>query len=273
MIANLFDKLRMLSTALKPRLKLLNLGCGSHFHPEWVNVDMVSNDSQVIQHDLLSPLPFKNSSFAVVYHSHVLEHFPRQKAAPFLNECYRLLAPGGTLRVAVPDLEVIARLYLKYLDGTLAGDKESMQRHEWMTLELLDQLVRDTPGGEVLKYWRQNPMPAEEFVIERTGQEVRKNLAIFRSSPQPAPVPESEQPASPVDAAAIGRFRLGGEVHKWMYDRCSLRALLEKCGFVDITVCGAGESRIPDFNRYGLDLAGDGSVRKPDSLFMEASKA
>jgi hypothetical protein len=47
---------------------------------------------------------------------------------------------------------------------------------------------------------------------------------------------------------------------------------LEKAGFHEIRVCAANESQIPDFARYGLDLDMDGSVRKPDSLFVEARK-
>ena len=57
-----------------------------------------------------------------------------------------------------------------------------------------------------------------------------------------------------------------------MYDRWSLRVLLERTGFHEIKVCAASESQISDFDRYRLDLNADGSVRKPDSLFMEARK-
>ena len=74
------------------------------------------------------------------------------------------------------------------------------------------------------------------------------------------------------DAAQIGRFRESGEVHKWMYDRWSLRVLLEKCGFQEIAVCAANESRIPGFERYNLDVTESPLVRKPDSLFIEALK-
>jgi hypothetical protein len=58
----------------------------------------------------------------------------------------------------------------------------------------------------------------------------------------------------------------------WMYDRYSLASLLRKTGFQEIKICRADESKIPDFNRYGLDLEPNGAVRKPDSLFMEARK-
>lgn len=272
MISNLFEKLGSMFGAQESPLKLLNLGCGTHFHCDWINVDIAPYDPRVLQHDLQSRLPFKNGSFVAVYHSHVLEHLPRQQAEPFLKECYRLLVPGGILRVVVPDLETITRLYLKYLDGAVAGDEESAKRHEWMTLELLDQMVREESGGEVQKYWRQNPIPAEDFVIERAGQEVQKFLDAYRATPQPHETTVSSQDLCPGDAAKIARFRQGGEVHKWMYDRWSLRVLLEKCGFRDIVVMEAGESQIHDFTRYRLDVNDDCSVRKPDSLFIEAMK-
>ncbi len=72
-------------------------------------------------------------------------------------------------------------------------------------------------------------------------------------------------------ALNIGRFRLGGEIHQWMYDRYSLGQLLAKNGFVDIKVVNADESNIPNWNSFGLDIIGD-KVRKPDSLFIEARK-
>jgi hypothetical protein len=56
-----------------------------------------------------------------------------------------------------------------------------------------------------------------------------------------------------------------------MYDRVSLKRLLEECGFTHVRVCTAYESRIEGFASYGLDIV-DGRVRKPDSLFMEAIK-
>ena len=40
----------------------------------------------------------------------------------------------------------------------------------------------------------------------------------------------------------------------------------------EIKVCKADELRIPKFNAYLLDIEVNGSVRKPDSLFMEAVK-
>jgi hypothetical protein len=57
-----------------------------------------------------------------------------------------------------------------------------------------------------------------------------------------------------------------------MYDRYSLAQLLKEVGFHSPRVCAAAESAIPNFARFQLDTEPDGSVRKPDSLFMEATR-
>lgn len=255
----------------RPAPYFVNLGCGGCFHPDWVNFDFVSQSPEVIQHDLRERLPLDDGSCAVVYHSHVLEHLPHASAPLLLRECHRVLAPDGFLHIVVPDLETIARLYLENLKDAIAGDDHAARRYEWMTLELMDQMVREESGGEMLRYWQLNPMPAEGFVIERMGREVLRVIEPYRArvlSNAPPPPPPRQSP-KPDDVA---RFRASGEVHKWMYDRWSLRVLLENTGFHQIKVCAASESQIPDFARYGLDLNADGSVRKPDSLFMEARK-
>ncbi len=70
----------------------------------------------------------------------------------------------------------------------------------------------------------------------------------------------------------LGRFRRGGEVHLWMYDRHSLSELLCAAGFRDPEVVTAAASRIPDWANYHLDTEPDGRVYKPDSLFVESAK-
>ena len=71
---------------------------------------------------------------------------------------------------------------------------------------------------------------------------------------------------------AVARFRSSGEIHQWMYDRYSLKGLFEKAGFTDVNRVGPTESRIPDWTSYNLDTDSDGTVYKPDSLYLEATK-
>lgn len=253
-------------------MKLLNLGCGTRTHPSWTNVDFKAHTDGVIEHNLLAGLPFADESFGAVYHSHLLEHLPKSYAPKFLKECFRILRNGGIIRVAVPDLEQIARLYLSLLEDADRGDETAM-KYEWILLEMFDQMVRNRPGGEMLEYWKMNPMPAEDFVVERVGSEVLNALKVIRQNEQP--VAPQEGPRSLYvenDPVKIGNFRLSGEIHQWMYDRYSLKKLLKDAGFREIRKCAADESSIPNFSNYLLDVEPDGSVRKPDSLFMEGIK-
>lgn len=55
----------------------------------------------------------EDSSCAVVYASHVLEHLGYDRdLARCLEECRRVLKPGGRLLISVPDLDVLCRLFI-----------------------------------------------------------------------------------------------------------------------------------------------------------------
>jgi hypothetical protein len=73
------------------------------------------------------------------------------------------------------------------------------------------------------------------------------------------------------ESRRIGAFRLGGEIHQWMYDRYSLSRLLSQTGFVDIKVQSYEESDIPRWSSYQLDEI-DGEPVDRISLYMEARK-
>lgn len=68
---------------------------------------------------------FSDSTFDALYASHVLEHLaPRGPLEAGLREWHRVLRPGGTLYVSVPDLDVLARLFA---DGERCDAKERFQ--------------------------------------------------------------------------------------------------------------------------------------------------
>lgn len=248
-------------------MKLVNLGCGNRHHKDWINLDFHSNSKHVQTFNLNEPLPFKDNSIDVVYHSHVLEHFNKCKAKEFSKECYRVLKPGGIIRVVVPDLEDIVINYLYYLNQARKGDKQAKIRYEWMMLEMYDQTVREHSGGEMLEFWKQNPLPEEDFIIQRVGSEVKNTLKSIKKNNLQPNKKCIEKPKE-----EVGSFRASGEVHKWMYDEFSLSEFLKGIGFKDIKRQKANTSYIKNFNSYLLDIEKDGSVRKPDSLFMEAAK-
>ena len=261
------DTTRKIRTLLEERRVagypvLCNLGCGTRYHPSWVNLDFNGDGEAVVGWDLRKGLPFLDRSCDVLYSSHAIEHFDRNGARRFAEECRRVLKSGGTVRLVAPDLEGIARAYLSCLDSVQRREPGSAERYEWIVIELLDQLVRHQAGGEMLKYWCRDVLPAEDFVSQRVGVEYWRARAHCKGR---------VVGSKPLDAREVGEFRLGGEVHQWMYDRYSLGKLLIDVGFVDVRACRADESAIEDFVTYNLDTEPDGLVYKPDSFFLEAT--
>ncbi|MBS0171441.1 MAG: methyltransferase domain-containing protein [Nitrospira sp.] len=279
-----------------PGQRLLNIGCGPITHACWTNVDVWAADPSVILHDLHKPLPFDDQSYDAAYASHVLEHFAPDAAHNLLRECYRVLKPGSIMRVVVPDLEAIARGYLEALDHAGRGHARWEDKYDWMMLELLDQLVRTTPGGMMGPYMRK-PLDNEmkEFIATRIGSEglpwpgpagrhggaqfrlvdrirkwVKKGGGAIRIFMAQACV-RALLGASDTRAFQDGLFRATGENHVWMYDRFSLKRLLLRTGFTDVEICSAFDSHIPRFPSFELDVQ-DHKPRKPDSLYMEGRR-
>jgi len=280
---------------------LVNIGCGATWHPSWMNLDVRPVDPRVQLWDAAKGLPFETEQVDVCYASHLLEHLTPDQARALLVECLRVLRRGGIIRLAVPDLEGVAREYLRVLAQAESGDRAAVEQYKWIVLELLDQLVRDRSGGEMERYLRTQARGNAEYVTARIGPEAlnymdgenRPNGSIGRCEPPHFGVRSMVSAVArrirsarsrpglrkrillsangEQEALRLGQFRLSGECHRWMYDRFSLRQLLEQCGFSEARTCSAFESRIDRFASFGLDIV-EGRVRKPDSLFMEAIK-
>jgi len=279
------------------KLPYLNLGCGSHFDERWVNMDFSSSSPFVIEHNLLNGIPFPSNHFEVVYHSHVLEHFHKIDGEQFIRECNRVLIPGGIIRIAIPDLEQIINNYTRFLTLVKENpqDKYLEACYDWIMLELYDQTVRNYSGGGMLEFLSQEHIINETYVFERCGFEVSHmidNIKLKRKI-LPNPNPVKYRPSfknrilnlpntlrrklleylldKDIIALNVGKFRLGGEVHSWMYDSFSLGRLLSSNGFTNVQKCDQQTSSINEWREYKLEQV-NGKLRKPDSLFIEAIK-
>jgi len=163
----------------------LGINCGSGQRPflsqpgiiTWVNVDSVARDGMPIP-DLVcdgAHLPFQDSSVDYFVLHHVLEHFGCGEGESLIKEAHRVLKPGGSLLVFVPDLEALAirwldgglstQIYVTNLYGAYMGDEAD--RHRWgfdeqslreflsmMRWEVKPFNWRHIPGADIAKdFW------------------------------------------------------------------------------------------------------------------------
>jgi len=117
----------------------LNIGCGPSGLPGWKNYDWgivpLLSKLKTIRKilivlkilpkeyelnwptlrlvDIRRPFPLEAETVKYVYCSHVLEHFDRWEAVKILKECRRVMKDGGVIRLVVPDIEKLCKIYLK----------------------------------------------------------------------------------------------------------------------------------------------------------------
>ena len=129
-------------------------------------------------------------------------------------------------------MEHIAKKYIKSLIALENGQKYAKSRHREAIHELFDQMVRDEASGTS----QQKPFVR---LVER----------LIR-----------------------GDATKSGELHRWMYDKYSLKDLIEIADFRNIFIREASSNAIYGWEGYYLDTNEDGSIYKPNSLFMEGRK-
>jgi SAM-dependent methyltransferase len=134
--------LRQEAALMDEQPKRVHLGCGLKTPGGWINLDGSWNawlgkyptvrrvlkaldllpssaigipwSPDILIHDVRKPLPFHDNSIWAIYASHLLEHLYLQEGKRLLKECFRILKPGGILRMVVPDLKAIV---MEYMDG------------------------------------------------------------------------------------------------------------------------------------------------------------
>lgn len=106
----------------------LHLGCGKHLLEGWLNADLQPDPSRgIVKLDAREPFPFADAGFDYVFSEHMIEHVPYVDGVRMIHECFRVLRPGGKIRIATPDFRFLINLYL----GSSRGERERYVR--WAT--------------------------------------------------------------------------------------------------------------------------------------------
>jgi len=87
----------------------LHLGCGTVRLDGWINIDLETRAD--LKLDVRRPLPFGDRAARLIYHEHLMEHLTVEEGCACLRDWFRVLQPGGVLRIATPDLAYVVERY------------------------------------------------------------------------------------------------------------------------------------------------------------------
>lgn len=116
------------------QVRKLQIGAGPNTLEGWLNTDKLLTSRGVIYLDATKPLCFENCTFDYVFSEHQIEHLTYKEGFSMLRECYRVLKPGGKIRIATPDLETLIGLH--------TPDKSELQQRyiKWIIDTFLPQV-------------------------------------------------------------------------------------------------------------------------------------
>ena len=98
----------------------LRLNCGSGQRPfgttgdgAWINIDIQKRWNPDVVADIRSMPMFEDNTAEYIVLHHVMEHFGLGECDDCIRECYRILAPGGSLIVMVPDIDALVKRWIR----------------------------------------------------------------------------------------------------------------------------------------------------------------
>lgn len=96
---------KYLKTHTSPKLQIAS---GENFLNGWLNTDI--SPWQGVPLNATKKFPFKDCTFDYIFNEHFIEHLTYAQGKYFLTECYRVLKPGGKIRISTPDLAFLLAL-------------------------------------------------------------------------------------------------------------------------------------------------------------------
>ena len=217
---------------------MVNIGGGYFLRRGWKSLDHHSSSYPYkvayldCNFDLTSgePFPFADNSVRFLYSQHALEHIPQEFCPHIFSEMYRCLAPGGAVRLTMPDFN-------KAYDAYTAGNEAFFARRPGISpdaseIGLIEMFATGLIGKvtpEEVREWVRS-MAKEAFADHCTGLVSRADHQNNR----------------------------GHHINWWTYSK--LERMLRDTGFPDI------HNSSPHQSRFG-ELRSDGTILGLGRLF------
>lgn len=96
----------------------------SSYYQNCVGLSLKINNARHIRHDITTTFPIEDNTISHFQAEDVFEHIEYDKLPATIDEIYRILKPGGTVRISVPDYryDVYYNRSVKDSDGNLIFD-------------------------------------------------------------------------------------------------------------------------------------------------------
>jgi predicted SAM-dependent methyltransferase len=130
-------------------IRKLHIAASNNLLPGWLNTDISLSHKSLVYMDATNQFPFDNNTFDYILAEHMIEHITYAGAQFMLRECFRVMKPGGRIRVATPDLRVLLALHER--------EKNPAQREyiEWAVTRFLPE-VRECKEVHVINNFFQS---------------------------------------------------------------------------------------------------------------------
>jgi SAM-dependent methyltransferase len=179
----------------------LHVGAGRNLLPGWLNTDLEPWSDEIVYLDVTEPFPFEDCVFDYGFNEHMIEHLTYREGLFMLQEFFRVLKPGGEIRIATPNIQNIIGLYVE--------QKTELQKW-YLRRSLTDVIGLCSPTKtDLQRYfpeWDLDHKYVEQFF----------------------PDPEEDGVCFVVN----NFFRSWG--HSFLYDQETLTRLLQSVGFVEV---------------------------------------
>jgi len=218
----------------------LQIGAGHNLLSGWLNTDIEVQSSGVVFLDAQQPFPFEDQAFDYVFSEHVIEHMPYKGGLFMVRECFRVLKPGGTVRIGTPDAQRVS---------SLLSEVKSEAGRQYIRWSASDHLGLYGDGRSALQL-RRPEWDIDPVHIRRCFPNVTEDCACF---------------------VVNSLFRAYG--HQFLYDFKTLSALLIEAGFSGLSRCAPGESAHTDLveiDSHGTRIGTDANLF--ETMVVEGTK-